>query len=340
MSNIASKPHGALTGLRSAVEVQAPKADQAARGGPAAHTPADEHDHDHVMPLGQRIVNLLAILVPLAGLIAAMVLMWGWGLTWVELTLMAVMYLLTGFGVTVGYHRLFTHKSFETGRVMTAILGVLGSMSVEGPITRWVAFHRKHHQHSDTDEDPHTPHSHGGGIVNVMRGFWRAHAGWLFERMPSDLDRYIPDLKKDRLVRVLSQLFPLWVLLGLVIPAAIGGLVTLSWTGALLGFLWGGLVRILLIHHVTWSVNSICHIWGSRPFRSHDESRNNPIVGVLALGEGWHNNHHAFPTSARHGLRWWQVDASWILIWLMARVGLAWNIRVPSQERIMAKRAR
>src|SRR5690606_37296522 len=138
----------------------------------------------------------------------------------------------------------------------------------------------------------------------------------------------------------LSQLFPLWVLLGLVLPAAIGGLVTLSWTGALLGFLWGGLVRILLIHHVTWSVNSICHIWGSRPFRSHDESRNNPIVGVLALGEGWHNNHHAFPTSGGHGLRWWQVDASWILIWLMAKVGLAWNIRVPSQERIMAKRAR
>jgi stearoyl-CoA desaturase (delta-9 desaturase) len=333
--NVAPYPQEASARVQAPVEVQA-----------QAVLPADEHDHGHdhdhehaPMPLGQRIINLIAILLPLAGLIVAMALTWGWGLTWVELTLMGVMYLLTGLGVTVGYHRLFTHKSFQTSRIMTAVLGVLGSMSVEGPITRWVAFHRKHHQHSDAEGDPHSPHTHGGGILNILRGFWHAHAGWLFQRVPGDLDRYVPDLQKDKLVRTLSRLFPVWVLLGLLIPAAIGGLVTLSWTGVLLGFLWGGLVRILLIHHVTWSVNSICHIWGSRPFRSHDESRNNPIVGVLALGEGWHNNHHAFPTSARHGLRWWQVDVSWIVIWAMARLGLAWNVRVPTPDRIIAKRA-
>jgi stearoyl-CoA desaturase (delta-9 desaturase) len=289
--------------------------------------------------MGHRVANLVAILVPIAGLVAAMVLMWGWGLGWVELTLMGVMYLLSGFGVTIGYHRLFTHKSFQTGRTMTAILGVLGSMSVEGPITRWVAFHRRHHQHSDTHEDPHSPHTHGGGVVNIIRGFWRAHAGWMFERPAPGLERYVPDLTSDRLVRVLSSLFPLWAVLGVMLPALAGGVITMSWTGALLGFLWGGLVRILLVHHITWSVNSICHLWGTRPFRSRDESRNNAIVGVLAFGEGWHNNHHAFPTSARHGLRWWELDTSYMVIWALARLRLVWNVRVPAPERMRSKRA-
>jgi stearoyl-CoA desaturase (delta-9 desaturase) len=147
------------------------------------------------------------------------------------------------------------------------------------------------------------------------------------------------DLKKDRLITTMSALFPLWVLLGLLIPALLGGLLTWSWTGVLLGFIWGGLVRIFLVHHVTWSINSVCHIWGSRPFNSHDESRNNPIFGVLGLGEGWHNNHHAFPTSARHGLKWWQLDISYIIILAMSKVGLASDIRVPSQARIQSKLA-
>lgn len=290
--------------------------------------------------LRYRLANLAAVVLPLAGLVAAMVLSWGWGFTWVELTVLAVMYLLSGLGVTIGYHRLFTHKSFRTGRTLTAILGILGSMSAEGPITRWAAFHRKHHQHSDREGDPHSPHAHGGGIFNILRGFWHAHVGWMFISNEADLDRYAPDLKKDRLVRLLSETFPVWVVLGMAIPAAAGGLITMSWTGALLGFLWGGLVRILLLHHVTWSVNSICHLWGTRPFASHDESRNNLIVGVLALGEGWHNNHHAFPTSARHGLRWWQIDVSWIMIWALARLGLVWDVRVPTPQRLASRQAR
>jgi len=288
--------------------------------------------------LKQRVASLVIILLPLVGLIAAMVYMWGWGLGWIELTLLATMYLVTGLGVTVGFHRLFAHKSFSTGPVMTALLGVAGSMSVEGSILQWVSNHRCHHRHSDQEGDPHSPHCHDGGVWNVLKGFWRAHMGWFFSPMEPAMEKFVPDLKKSRLVVTLSRLFPLWVLLGLFIPAALGGLLTLSWTGAFLGFLWGGLVRVFFVHHVTWSVNSICHLWGTRPFKSNDESRNNPIVGVLALGEGWHNNHHAFPASARHGLSWWQLDISYLVIKAMEKIGLVWNVRVPAAERIAAKR--
>ncbi len=288
--------------------------------------------------LKQRVASLIIILLPLVGLIAAMVYMWGWGLGWVELTLLATMYLVSGLGVTVGFHRLFAHKSFSTSPTVTALLGVAGSMSVEGSILQWVSNHRCHHRHSDQEGDPHSPHCHDGGVWNVLKGAWRAHMGWLFSATQPSMDRWVPDLKRSRLVMTISKLFPLWALLGLLIPAALGGLITLSWMGAFLGFLWGGLVRVFFIHHVTWSVNSICHLWGTRPFRSNDESRNNPIVGVLALGEGWHNNHHAFPASARHGLAWWQIDISYLVIKAMEKLGLVWNVRVPAPERIAAKR--
>jgi stearoyl-CoA desaturase (delta-9 desaturase) len=162
--------------------------------------------------------------------------------------------------------------------------------------------------------------------------------GWMLRTSDKGLERYIADLEKDRMVRVISDLFPLWMLLSMAIPALIGGLVSMTWTGAFLGFLWGGLVRVLFVHHVTWSVNSVCHLWGTKEFKSHDESRNNPIVGVLAFGEGWHNNHHAFPASARHGLKWWQFDSSWIVIRTLEKLGLAWKVRVPSAERLAAKR--
>jgi stearoyl-CoA desaturase (Delta-9 desaturase) len=286
-----------------------------------------------------RIVNALAVTIPFVGFIAALVLLWGVALSWVHLVILAVMYVLTGLGITVGYHRLFTHKSFETPAFMRFIIGVLGSMAVEGPVIQWAAMHRSHHQHSDSENDPHSPHQHGDGIRAMMLGFWHAHVGWLFVRQAKGLARYVPDLNADPVTRTVSKLFPLWVLLGLLIPAVLGGLLTMSWTGALLGFLWGGLARIFLVHHVTWSVNSVCHIWGYRPFRSHDESRNNPIFGVLAMGEGWHNNHHAFPTSARHGLRWWEFDLSYIVIKGLELCGLAKAVKVPSPDRIAAKRA-
>lgn len=319
------------TGRRAESEQADPKRPDVApeRAGEAAGEPLSQT---------QRVATLIVMLVPLAGLIAAMALVWGWGFGTMELILMLVMYVVTGLGVTVGYHRLFTHRSFSTGPLMTAALGVMGSMAVEGPIIRWVAQHRRHHHKSDKAGDPHSPHGHGEGVRATLKGFLLAHMGWMLRPGNVDTARYAADLTKSRLVRVVSSLFPLWVLLSMLLPAAVGGLVSLSWQGALLGFLWGGLVRVLLVHHVTWSVNSVCHLWGTRPFRSHDESRNNPIVGVLAFGEGWHNNHHAFPTSARHGLRWWELDASYLVIRALEALGLAWDVRTPSPERVLAKR--
>lgn len=296
-----------------------------------ALVPALERDS---APLNVRVAVLGAVLLPLLGFAGAAWSLWGWGFSWLYLTMLTVMYLATGLGITIGYHRLFTHKSFETGRVMTFLFGVLGSMAVEGPVIKWVADHRKHHQHSDDEHDPHSPHAHADeGVRGVLRGFWHAHLGWLFQEQHPDFARYTPDLHRDRLVRVISALFPLWVVLGLAIPTAIGGIVSGTWTGAALGLLWGGLARIFLVHHVTWSVNSVCHIWGRRDYKTTDHSRNNTLFGVLAMGEGWHNNHHAFPASARHGLEWWQFDLSYVIIRGLEVIGLARRVRVPSLER-------
>ena len=286
-----------------------------------------------------RLINLAAVVIPLVGLAAGIVLLWAVAIDWTLLLIFLAMYILSGLGVTVGYHRYFTHKSFNAPRPVQFVLGVLGSMAVQGSVLDWVATHRQHHQHSDQELDPHSPHGHGESIAGVLRGMWHAHMGWLFDPHPRGMAKYVKDLQGDRLVRVVSALFPVWVVLGMLIPAAMGLLLSQTWTGALLGFIWGGLVRIALIHHITWSVNSVCHIWGSRPFRTSDHSRDNVIVGVLALGEGWHNGHHAFPASARHGLGWWKFDASYLVIRAMALVGLASDIRVPSAERIAAKRA-
>lgn len=307
-------------------------------------TPADiesqshEDEHVHVeMSTAMRVTTLMAIILPFAGLLVASVLAWQRGFDLVYLGLFLGMYLLTGLGVTVGFHRQFTHRSFTTSKPVQAVLGVLGSMAVEGSLLRWVATHRCHHHHSDTAHDPHSPHSHGSGFWNMIRGAWRAHVGWMFERFTPDFERYVSDYKSDRLVKAISRLFPLWVLLGLLIPGGIALAIVGTWSGALLGVLWGGLVRIFFVHHVTWCINSVCHIWGARPFNCRDQSRNNVIFGVLGFGEGWHNNHHAFPTSARHGLRWWQTDASYLVIWAMSKVGLVWNVRVPTQEHIERK---
>lgn len=285
-----------------------------------------------------RWLALVAVIVPFLGLIAATVMLWGRGFNWLYLGLLLGGYVLTAGGITVGYHRLFTHRSFKTGPVIKGILAVLGSMSMQGPVLRWVATHRLHHQHSDDTYDPHSPHAHGHGFVGMLKGIWHAHIGWFFTPAPANMARYVADFRDDRVVNISNKLFIVWVLLGVAVPAAIAYAVTGTWEGALLGFLWGGLVRIFLVHHVTWSINSVCHIWGSRPFRSHDESRNNAIFGILALGEGWHNTHHAFPTSARHGLRWWEIDLSYFTIRGLALVGLASDIRIPSRDRIEAKR--
>jgi len=316
--------------------LQHPTAQQTTTQAPQIPTapPAPGIDPDIEVTLSARITNLLGVTVPLAALGVAIALLWGWAFQWQYLVIMAGMYLISGFGITIGYHRLFTHKSFRTSRPVSAALAIMGAMAAEGSLMQWVSAHRLHHQHSDQHGDPHSPHLHGNSFFAALNGMWHAHIGWaLKKRIDENTGRNTRDLRKDPVLRFVDRFFPLWVGLGLLIPAVLGGLMTMSWIGVLLGFLWGGLVRVFLVHHVTWSVNSVCHIWGARPFESKDHSRNNVIFGILALGEGWHNNHHAFPSSARHGLSWWQFDASYVVIRAMKMVGLASDLRVPKPEK-------
>lgn len=288
------------------------------------------------LPISAHLATLAIILLPFCGLVAAPFFVWGWGFSWVDLGLLLGMYAVTAVGITVGFHRLLTHRSFETIPAVKFALAVMGSMAVEGSVFKWVGLHRLHHRHSDTPEDPHSPHNHGSGVWGTLLGFWHAHIGWCFHPEPAGRNDCVKDLARSPSLSVASALWPLWILLGLLIPTVIGGLIQLSWLGALTGLIWGGLLRIFLVHHVTWSVNSACHLWGRKEFDSPDESRDNFVFGLLALGEGWHHTHHAFPTSARHGLRWWQIDMSYWLIRTMERLGLAWNVRVPSPEAIAA----
>ena len=289
--------------------------------------------------LSTRIASLIGVVIPFAGFIAAIVLLWGRGFGWLEGGLLLSMYVLTAVGVTVGYHRYFCHRSFQTHRAVQCALAIMGSMAWEGNMLKWVAMHRCHHQHSDGEGDPHSPNEHGDGVLAVLRGMWHAHIGWIFLGDPKNLYHYVQDLSSDRLLRGISKLWLVWAFIGAAIPAAVAGLITMSWMDALMGFMWGGLARVFLVHHVTWSINSVCHLWGTRPFKSHDRSRNNFLFGVVGLGEGWHNNHHAFPTSARHGLRWWELDISYWIIRTLGLFGLAWSIKVPSSDRVSAQLA-
>jgi stearoyl-CoA desaturase (delta-9 desaturase) len=292
---------------------------------------------DAPLSMAEKVTMLCAVVLPIVGLIAGIVLLWEWGITWTHLGLFIGMYTVTAMGVTVGYHRLFTHASFQTPKFMRVFFAICGSMAVQGPLLTWVAVHRKHHQHSDADDDPHSPHAFGSGVIGLLKGMWHAHVGWLFAPKPEGLTKYVKDLIQDRALLTVDRLFAIWVFGGLLIPALIGGLVTMTWTGALLGLIWGGLVRVFAVHHVTWSINSVCHVWGTRPFRSHDHSTNNLVFALLGFGEGWHNNHHAFPTSAKHGLAWWQIDMSYLFIRMLSLVGLARNVRVPAPHRIQQR---
>jgi len=286
----------------------------------------------------EQAVTLFIVIVPLLAVGLAIWSLWGWGISWIHLALLGVMYVLTAGGITVGFHRYFTHKSYQAVRPVQFLLGVCGSMAAQGGVLRWSGYHRRHHQHSDDTLDPHSPHAYGGGVWGILRGAWHAHVGWLFEGHPKGVERYVVDLEKDPMIKFIDKLFIFWVVLGILLPGVIAGLVTGTWIGAILGVIWCGFVRLFLVHHVTWSINSVCHIWGSRDFESHDESRNNAIFGILALGEGWHNNHHAFPASARHGLKWWQFDASYVFIKALSYLGLTREVRVPAPERMEAKR--
>jgi stearoyl-CoA desaturase (delta-9 desaturase) len=278
----------------------------------------------------EKRVNLLAVALPFAATLAAVVLLWNSVVSLTDLAILAVMYVLTGLGVTVGFHRMLTHRSFQAPKPVEYGFAVMGSMAVQGPVMAWVADHRKHHAHADQEGDPHSPHvGHGEGVGSVLRGLWHAHVGWLLtDQGQASARKYAPDLMEDRGMRAINRRFPQLVLLSLALPAAAGfALSGGSLAGAATGLLWGGLVRIFFVHHVTWSVNSLCHIYGTRPFKAPDESRNNFLVAMPSFGEGWHCNHHAFPYSAITGLRWWEVDMNAALIWSLEKVGLAWKVK-------------
>lgn len=249
----------------------------------------------------------------------------------------AVFYLLSGFGITAGYHRLFTHRSFQTYPVIRGIFAVLGSTAIQGSVPDWVADHRKHHAYADEAGDPHSPHAgHEGGRV---RGFIHAHFGWLFADEKASRHRYVPDLLEDPVVMAVHRRFALIVVLSYFVAPFTAGLVaTRKLRGGLSGFLWGGAMRVFFVHHGTWSVNSVCHLWGKRPFQTRDKSTNNPFVAIVALGEGNHHNHHAFPRSAKHGLERGQVDPTWWLIRAMEKTGLAWDVQRVSPEAMERKR--
>jgi stearoyl-CoA desaturase (delta-9 desaturase) len=295
-----------------------------AASAPPAASEIQPVSHETVDRIATGLVTALPILA--LGLVAWQ--LWGSALRWTDVLIFGIVYLATGLGVTVGFHRHFTHRSFKTSRPVRAVLAVFGSMAIEGPVISWVADHRKHHRYSDEEGDPHSPHvGHEGGVRGALAGLWHAHWGWLFihtER--GSRKRYAPDLLADPILRFVDRWFIFWVALGLAIPFGLGVALTGTIVGGLTGLLWGGAVRMLVLHHATYSINSLCHFFGRRRFDTGDESRNLAWLSLVTMGEAWHNNHHAFPTSARHGLRRWEIDVSAGLIWLLEKAGLAWDV--------------
>ena len=292
------------------------------------------------MTRAHKIANLIGVPAPLVGLIAAIVLLWDRAVGPLELALLTGLYMLTALGVTLGYHRMFTHRAFESSRTFRAIVAVLGSMAVQGSVITWVADHRKHHTFTDQEGDPHSPHLAGPGFWGAVKGLWHAHVGWLFETVgAAERERFAADLLKDRVVRVIDRLFFLWVGLSLAIPFAAGWLLGGGVGAALTALLWGGFVRVFLLHHVTWSINSVCHFVGRKRFKIEDESRNVFWLAPLSMGEAWHHNHHAFPTSAFHGLSRLErlADPTGLLIALLEKLGIVWNVVRVSPERQRAK---
>jgi stearoyl-CoA desaturase (delta-9 desaturase) len=290
-----------------------------------------------------KLINLIVLPMPFVGLVVAIVLLWDRAIGPLELGLMIGFYIITCLGVTLGYHRMFTHRSFEASKAFKAFIAIIGSMAIEGSVIRWVADHRKHHAFTDQDGDPHSPHLSGPGFWGGVKGLWHAHMGWLFTDVgTADRERFAPDLVKDRSLQVIDKLFPLWIGLSFAIPFALGWLIGGGLGSAVTALLWGGFVRVFLLHHVTWSINSICHFFGRKRFAIDDESRNVFWLAPLSMGEAWHHNHHAFPTSAFHGLRRWErlADPTGLVIAGLEKLGLVWNVVRISPERQAAKALR
>ena len=290
-------------------------------------------------PLADRVATIVVVAVPPALVALAVVFSWGSLLRWPDLIVLTITYLLSGFGIGVGFHRLFTHRSFKTKGPLRATLAICGSAAAEGPVIEWVATHRRHHRFSDREGDPHSPHAgRSPGLAGAVKGLFHAHLGWLFGApVRADEQRYAKDLTADPMMRFINQTFVLWVVAGIAVAFGLGVALTGEVAGGLTAMIWGGAARIFLLHHATFSINSLCHFFGGRAFETGDESRNIAWLAIPTFGEAWHNNHHAFPTSARHGLGHHQVDPSARMIWALEKLGLASDVVRISPARIEGK---
>jgi stearoyl-CoA desaturase (delta-9 desaturase) len=308
-----------------------------------------EYDGDDSRPLQQlpgsstmarweQLALGIFIVVPLIGVFAAGFVLWGTGLSWIDVVLSVVFYMVTLHGITVGFHRYFTHGSFKSNRIVRVSLAIAGSMAIQGPVSRWVADHRRHHAFSDEEGDPHSPWRYGGGFKGLSKGLLHAHVLWLFDTEQTDQKRFVPDLLADKDVSKVSKLFPVWVGTSLLLPALLGGLISWSWVGVLTAFFWASIIRVGLLHHITWSINSICHTWGARPFKTKDRAVNVWWLALISGGESWHNLHHADPTCARHGVDKGQIDSSARFIWLLEKLGWAHDVRWPKADRLAKRR--
>ncbi|MHB1535399.1 MAG: acyl-CoA desaturase [Acidimicrobiales bacterium] len=304
---------------------------------PVQHTEAADEPPE-IKKTWEQVALSLFIAVPFVALVAAVPVLWGWGLSWRDVIIAVAMYAITGHGITVGFHRHFTHHAFRAQRWLRVVLAVAGSMAIQGPVIRWVADHRKHHRFSDRDGDPHSPWRYGRSLRALSKGFFYAHVGWLFDMEQTSEQRYAPDLCKDPAIARVSRTFPAWVVLSMLLPPLVGGLWSWSWQGALTAFFWGSLVRVSLLHHVTFSINSICHVTGRKPYKTKDESGNVWWLALPSMGESWHNFHHAEPTSARHGVRRLEIDTSAMVIWTMERLRWVHDVRWPDAAIISRRR--
>jgi len=290
-------------------------------------------------PAGESALVRAFVLLPMLALVVAVPVAWGWGLTWLDVGLAVGFYFLSGFGVTVGFHRYFTHRSFKARPAVRISLGIAGSLAMQGDVITWVADHRRHHAFTDKEGDPHSPWLFGTGPAALARGFWHAHFGWILGRERTNAARFVPDLLADAGIVWIGRLFPLWTAMSLFGPALIGGLATGTWWGALTAFFWAGLVRVAVLHHVTWSINSICHMIGDRPWTERDRSTNVWPLAIASMGESWHNLHHADPTCARHGVERGQIDMTARVIWALEKLGWANDVRWPTARRLARLRA-
>jgi stearoyl-CoA desaturase (delta-9 desaturase) len=286
----------------------------------------------------QRALVAIFVAVPLLALVAAIPIAWGWGLGWHDIVLALVFYVISGLGISTGYHRYFTHASFKAKRPLRIALAVAGSLAFEGPVLNWVADHRRHHKYSDREGDPHSPWRFGEDWKALTKGLLFAHMGWLFELNRTSQPKYCPDLLADGAIRRISRSFMAFAAVSLALPALIGGLWSMSLHGAITALFWAGLVRVALLQHVTWSINSICHTFGKEEFVVRDRAKNVAWLAIASFGESWHNLHHCDPTCARHGVLKGQIDISARLIWIFEKLGWVHDVRWPSQTRLSAKR--